>query len=156
MKRMMLTLALASALMAWPRQGVVCVTEASHGEVTMTESDGRQVKAHCVSDCEAAPPKGDINAVSTTWVDLGRPSRQLGVLVVERARPGFRITQTEKAIRLRALHEGPGAFVIPNPWDAGFARILAGLGFPALATSSGASALERSRLPSPATSAPRP
>jgi 2-methylisocitrate lyase-like PEP mutase family enzyme len=49
--------------------------------------------------------------------------------------------QTEKAIRFRALHEGPGAFVIPNPWDAGSARILAGLGFPALATSSGASAL---------------
>jgi hypothetical protein len=63
MKRMMLALALASALMAWPRQGEVCVTEASHGEVTMTESDGRKVKAHCVSDCEAAPPKGDINAV---------------------------------------------------------------------------------------------
>ena len=50
-------------------------------------------------------------------------------------------TQTEKAIRFRALHEGPGVFVIPNPWDAGSARILAGLGFQALATSSGASAL---------------
>ena len=49
-------------------------------------------------------------------------------------------TQTEKATRFRALHDGPGAFVIPNPWDAGSARILAGLGFPALATSSGASA----------------
>jgi 2-methylisocitrate lyase-like PEP mutase family enzyme len=49
-------------------------------------------------------------------------------------------TQNEKAIRFRALHEGRGAFVIPNPWDAGSARILAGLGFPALATSSAASA----------------
>src|SRR5437870_6332188 len=49
-------------------------------------------------------------------------------------------TQQEKAIRFRALHEGPGAFVIPNPWDAGSARILAGLGFKALATSSAASA----------------
>jgi 2-methylisocitrate lyase-like PEP mutase family enzyme len=49
-------------------------------------------------------------------------------------------TQTEKATRFRALHEGPGAFVIPNPWDPGSARILAGLGFQALATSSGASA----------------
>jgi len=49
-------------------------------------------------------------------------------------------TQTEKATRFRALHEGPGAFLIPNPWDAGSARILAGLGFQALATSSGASA----------------
>jgi 2-methylisocitrate lyase-like PEP mutase family enzyme len=49
-------------------------------------------------------------------------------------------TQIEKATRFRALHQGPGAFVIPNPWDAGSARILAGLGFLALATSSSASA----------------
>ena len=48
--------------------------------------------------------------------------------------------QIEKAARFKALHEGPDAFVIPNPWDAGSARILAGLGFQALATSSGASA----------------
>src|SRR5439155_27041731 len=45
-----------------------------------------------------------------------------------------------KAARFRALHEGPGAFVIPNPWDGGSARVLATLGFPALATSSGACA----------------
>jgi 2-methylisocitrate lyase-like PEP mutase family enzyme len=49
-------------------------------------------------------------------------------------------TQTEKAARFRALHDGPGAFVIPNPWDVGSARLLAGLGFRALATSSAASA----------------
>jgi 2-methylisocitrate lyase-like PEP mutase family enzyme len=49
-------------------------------------------------------------------------------------------SQNDKATRFRALHQGPGAFVIPNPWDAGSARILAGLGFQALATSSGASA----------------
>jgi 2-methylisocitrate lyase-like PEP mutase family enzyme len=49
-------------------------------------------------------------------------------------------TQHEKAVRFRALHDGPGAFVIPNPWDAGSARVLAGLGFQALATSSAASA----------------
>jgi 2-methylisocitrate lyase-like PEP mutase family enzyme len=48
------------------------------------------------------------------------------------------LTQSEKADRFLALHRGPGAFVIPNPWDAGSARILAGLGFQALATSSGA------------------
>jgi 2-methylisocitrate lyase-like PEP mutase family enzyme len=51
------------------------------------------------------------------------------------------ITQNEKAERFRALHDGPGAFVIPNPWDVGSARVLAGLGFQALATSSGACAL---------------
>ncbi len=49
-------------------------------------------------------------------------------------------TQSEKAVRFAALHGGPGAFVIGNPWDAGSARVLAGLGYQALATSSGASA----------------
>ena len=49
-------------------------------------------------------------------------------------------TQLDKARRFQALHQGPGAFIIANPWDAGSARLLAGLGFPALATSSGASA----------------
>jgi 2-methylisocitrate lyase-like PEP mutase family enzyme len=49
-------------------------------------------------------------------------------------------TQDEKAARFRALHDGPDAFVIPNPWDVGSARLLAGLGFQALATSSAASA----------------
>jgi 2-methylisocitrate lyase-like PEP mutase family enzyme len=50
------------------------------------------------------------------------------------------VTQVERAARFRALHDGPGAFVIPNPWDVGSARLLAGLGFQALATSSAASA----------------
>lgn len=50
------------------------------------------------------------------------------------------VSQHDKAARFRALHDGPHAFVIPNPWDAGSARILAGLGFAALATSSAASA----------------
>ena len=49
-------------------------------------------------------------------------------------------TQSEKAALFRKLHEGPGAFVIPNPWDMGSAQVLAKLGFAALATSSGASA----------------
>jgi 2-methylisocitrate lyase-like PEP mutase family enzyme len=50
------------------------------------------------------------------------------------------VAQRDKAERFHALHAGPGAFVIPNPWDAGSARVLEGLGFAALATSSGASA----------------
>jgi len=57
-------------------------------------------------------------------------------------------SETEKAKRFRELHKlpaavggqiesaAPGAFIIPNPWDAGSARILAGLGFEALATTS--------------------
>ncbi|HYN62631.1 MAG TPA: isocitrate lyase/phosphoenolpyruvate mutase family protein [Rubrivivax sp.] len=48
-------------------------------------------------------------------------------------------TQHDKAEQFRALHRGE-CFVIPNPWDAGSARALAGLGFSALATSSGAAA----------------
>ena len=52
----------------------------------------------------------------------------------------MRVAQNEKAIHFRALHEGPGAFIIPNPWDVGSAHVLAGLGFRALATSSAASA----------------
>jgi len=45
-------------------------------------------------------------------------------------------SQSEKARRFRALHEREGVFVIPNPWNVGSARILAALGFEALATTS--------------------
>lgn len=45
-----------------------------------------------------------------------------------------------KAQRFQALHTGPGAFVIPNPWDVGSARLLETMGFKALATSSAAAA----------------
>ena len=50
------------------------------------------------------------------------------------------VTQSDKAARFKALHENARAFVIANAWDAGSARILANLGFAALATSSGAAA----------------
>ena len=43
------------------------------------------------------------------------------------------VSQADKAKKFRALHEAPGSFVIPNPWDGGSARVLAGLGFEALA-----------------------
>ena len=45
-------------------------------------------------------------------------------------------TQAEKATTFRALHEAPGLFVIPNPWDVGSAKILAGMGYKALASTS--------------------
>src|SRR5205085_4524425 len=45
-------------------------------------------------------------------------------------------TQAEKARRFRELHERPGIFIMPNPWDAGTAKLLASLGFEALATTS--------------------
>ena len=48
--------------------------------------------------------------------------------------------QAQKAQRFQELHKRAGTFLIPNPWDAGSARILTALGFEAFATSSGASA----------------
>ena len=45
-------------------------------------------------------------------------------------------SQAEKANRFRALHERPGTFIIPNPWDVGSARLLEHAGFEALATTS--------------------
>jgi 2-methylisocitrate lyase-like PEP mutase family enzyme len=45
-------------------------------------------------------------------------------------------TQAQKAAAFRALHGRDGAFIIPNPWDAGTARLLTALGFEALATTS--------------------
>ncbi len=45
-------------------------------------------------------------------------------------------TQAQRAAAFRALHARDGAFIIPNPWDAGSAKLLAALGFEALATTS--------------------
>jgi 2-methylisocitrate lyase-like PEP mutase family enzyme len=55
------------------------------------------------------------------------------------------LTQQEKGAAFRALHEG-NAFVIPNPWDAGSARVLESLGFQALATTSSGFAFTLGRL----------
>ncbi len=54
-------------------------------------------------------------------------------------------TQREKGLTFRALHDGE-PFVIPNPWDAGSARVLAALGFEALATTSSGFAFTLGRL----------
>ena len=53
-------------------------------------------------------------------------------------------SQAQRGAAFRALHEGE-PFVMPNPWDAGSARMLASLGFPALATTSGGFALTLGR-----------
>jgi 2-methylisocitrate lyase-like PEP mutase family enzyme len=52
-------------------------------------------------------------------------------------------TQTEKALRFQALHAAGSGFIIPNPWDPGSARLLASLGFQALATTSAGFAFSR-------------
>ena len=59
-------------------------------------------------------------------------------------------TQENKAAAFRALHEG-APFVIPNPWDAGSARVLAALGFEALASTSAGFAYTLGRLDGEAT-----
>ena len=51
--------------------------------------------------------------------------------------------QEHKGTAFRALHQRPGAFVIPNPWDIGSAKFLAALGFEALATTSAGYAFSR-------------
>ena len=55
------------------------------------------------------------------------------------------MTQNEKAQAFRALHQGADAFIIPNPWDIGTARLLAHLGFQALATTSAGYAFSMGR-----------
>lgn len=57
-------------------------------------------------------------------------------------------TREQKFDVFRALHQRPGAFVIPNPWDAGSAKILAALGFEALATTSAGCAFSKGYLDS--------
>jgi 2-methylisocitrate lyase-like PEP mutase family enzyme len=57
-------------------------------------------------------------------------------------------TREQKYSVLRALHQRPGAFVIPNPWDAGSAKILGALGFEALATTSAGCAFSKGYLDS--------
>jgi 2-methylisocitrate lyase-like PEP mutase family enzyme len=59
-------------------------------------------------------------------------------------------TQDQKGADFRALHEGD-PFVIPNPWDAGSAKVLAGLGFKALASTSSGFAFTLGRLDGAAT-----
>ena len=56
--------------------------------------------------------------------------------------------QQARFARLKALHGGARAFVIPNPWDAGSARLLASLGFEALATTSAGYACSKGKLDS--------
>jgi 2-methylisocitrate lyase-like PEP mutase family enzyme len=59
-------------------------------------------------------------------------------------------SQNERAESFRALHDGE-PFVIPNPWDAGSARVLSALGFKALATTSSGFAFTLGRLDGRAT-----
>ena len=56
------------------------------------------------------------------------------------------MTQATKAARFFQLHQNPGLFVLPNPWDPGSAKILAALGYKALATTSAGYAFSQGKL----------
>ena len=60
------------------------------------------------------------------------------------------MSQQDRYNRFKALHDGDQAFVIPNPWDAGSARLLASLGYQALATTSAGYAISRGKRDSAA------
>ncbi len=60
--------------------------------------------------------------------------------------PADKDTQAGRAQRFRALHEGPDLLLLPNPWDAGSARLFEWLGYAALATTSGGFAATLARL----------
>jgi 2-methylisocitrate lyase-like PEP mutase family enzyme len=55
------------------------------------------------------------------------------------------LSQEEKGRVFRELHRRPNAFIVPNPWDVGTARLLAHLGFQALATTSAGYAFSMGR-----------
>src|SRR5882762_7333401 len=90
------------------------------------------------------PAKGATHPSDSPGRRSGHPGEAvapLGMLTdSESRRQTMPTSQSDKATSFRALHQGPRAFVIANPWDAGSARVLTALGFPALATSSGAKA----------------
>jgi 2-methylisocitrate lyase-like PEP mutase family enzyme len=93
---------------------------------------GGQLSVNAVTNSRKSVPEHD--SLGYYFLNFGR----IGAMT---ARP----TQTEKALLFRALHERDNAFVIPNPYDAGTARLLAQMGFEALATPSSGYAFTRGR-----------
>src|SRR5205823_2542703 len=65
---------------------------------------------------------------------------------VHQDRAAAEVTAVDRRARFRALHAEERLFVMPNPWDAGSARLLASFGFEALATTSAGFALTLGRL----------
>ena len=97
--------------------------------------------------------QGDHRGLGVGRRGEGDVSRRLGVaeaLHPHRPAAALSATQAQKAADFRALHAGE-PFIIPNPWDAGSARVLEGLGFKALATTSSGLAFTRGRLDGGAT-----
>src|SRR5436305_1984451 len=73
--------------------------------------------------------------------------RKLAVYAVVAAAKGTNdVNRSEKARRFAKMHEGPKPFVIPNPWDAGTAKMLVEMGYEALTTTSHALAFGLGRV----------
>ncbi|MFC7618182.1 oxaloacetate decarboxylase [Actinokineospora soli] len=107
--------------------------------------DGTTTRANRVFPTPAAPasttPADPRTAAPTARTSASRPTSGQATVIPEAY--GADVTdQHAKHAAFRALHDD-GVFVIPNPWDAGSARFLASLGFPALATTSAGLAFAR-------------
>jgi len=107
-------------------------------------------KTRCAWRSDLAPEALEMNegeSESVLRVQSTRCSSVIGSVtffaIATEASPSYRLcpmNQHEKAVRFAALHQQPGLFVFPNPWDGASARLLVAEGFAALATSSAAHA----------------
>ncbi len=131
-------------------------SEASYSKAPFPDTSGGSVLVSSdVQSCYVAagglirPPvlaRGRLGAVWSLQTDLVDLRASLALIKEIVVSP----TQDQKAADFRALHEGE-AFLIPNPWDAGSARILEALGFKALASTSSGFAFTLGRLDGGAT-----
>src|ERR1044072_5539582 len=82
----------------------------------------------------------EIQIKTPPYYELGVTVRPIQVIILREeknfAQERAMLTQAEKGRAFAELHKRAGTFIIPNPWDVGSARLLAQLGFEALATSS--------------------
>src|SRR5262249_55426399 len=94
-------------------------------------------------ECDASvnpPSRAMLRKVSISSRVMQIPDRSYRLYALDRCcgqgHRGVMIDTIERALRFRALHERNDPFLLPNPWDAGTARLLAHLGFEALGTTS--------------------
>src|SRR5882724_10719481 len=129
---------LCNATLAAPRHGYDVVARSEVAGAYCCDRGGsrffRGITIHFRKPCKKLMIWKEITNLSDALkTSMGRRGRETS----SRFRAGVEMrTQMEKAVLFRALHERPGAFIIPNPWDAGTAKLLASLGFEALATTS--------------------
>ena len=120
----------------WPR-GVSREAAIAHNGVVHTGHLDHDSVSRDVAATDAARTSRPAQAEVLCNPGPGHTRGYRGDVVRRRRRGGLVTTgpSTDKAAALLALHAGPG-FVLPNAWDAGSARILEQVGFPAIATTS--------------------